>query len=55
MADMLQWVLLGLAVWCTPSIVFLACIAFGGVARGRYRADETVVQRRMQRLSAYAD
>ena len=55
MADTLQWVLLGLAVWCTPSAVFLACIALGGVAGGHNHADETVVQRRMQRLGAYAD
>jgi hypothetical protein len=52
MADTLQWVLLGLAVWCTPSAVFLACIALGGLTRGHGHADETVAQRHMQRLSA---
>jgi hypothetical protein len=46
MAHALQWVLLGLVVWCAPSAVFLACIALGGLARGHDYMDETAVPRR---------
>jgi hypothetical protein len=52
MADTLQWVLLGLAVWWAPSVVFLACIALGGLVRGHGLADAPVAQGHPQRLSA---
>lgn len=52
MADALQWISLGLAVWCAPSAIFLACIALGGLARGRHRPDEDFAQGHPQRLRA---
>jgi hypothetical protein len=47
----LKWFLLGLMVSWTPSLIFLACIAFGRLGKGRKCASKllTDLQRDEQR------
>jgi hypothetical protein len=49
----LEWFLLGLLVSWTPSLIFLACIAFGKPVRGRKCTSKLLID--LQRAAGQSD